>query len=298
MLFGHPSPLVLLDANAIRNHFRPRTRSADELARVRARALDAKQSERARFVMTQPLLWELTLIVEQEGRERYDETLRFYADLAHEWYLRPERDREPLELLRRRRLLPSEVYQEGPPSGVVEHCASDEWIALQQRLLREAKGREESDEARARTAVAEHSERRLGSAWRAQLGADLSGDEWDRNVGGMVRIEMKRAARRHRLQIPGWRWPQPRDVPTFWYGESFLAAKARHVFVDSRRELTSKGSLRDMPDLLDATHFRDAAYADVLVTSDATFGAVASAARVPLRVVTFDDYADELLALP
>jgi hypothetical protein len=298
MLFGHPSPLVLLDANAIRNHFRPRARPADELARIRARALDAKRSERARFVMTQPLLWELTSIVGQDGRDRYDEALRFYTDLGHEWFIRAEHEREPLELRRRRPLLVSEVFQEAPaPRTIVDHCGAEDWIALQQRQLREAKDRERNDEARARSAVAQHSERHVGPAWRVQLGAELSGDEWDRNVSGMVRVEMRRAARRHRLRVAGWAWPRPKDVPTFWYGESFLAAKARHVFVESRRELTSNASLQDMPDVLDATHFRDAAYADVLVTNDAAFAKVARAARVPLRVVTFDEYADALFDL-
>jgi hypothetical protein len=49
-----------------------------------------------------------------------------------------------------------------------------------------------------------------------------------------------------------------------------------------------------MPDLIDATHFRDAAYADVLVTSDQILTEVGNAAGVALRIVDLAEFAREL----
>jgi hypothetical protein len=82
----------------------------------------------------------------------------------------------------------------------------------------------------------------------------------------------------------------------FWYGESFYLAKILSVFVDTKKQLTSKNSIKAMPDLMDATHFRDAAYSHVLVTQDANFRTVASMARTGLRIVSFDEFARNMLA--
>jgi hypothetical protein len=68
------------------------------------------------------------------------------------------------------------------------------------------------------------------------------------------------------------------------------------VFVDTKKQLTSNKSLKAMPDLMDATHFRDAAYADVLVTHDEDFRTVAERASTGLKIMTFDDFARLLLS--
>ena len=44
-------------------------------------------------------------------------------------------------------------------------------------------------------------------------------------------------------------------------------------------------------------HFRDVAYADILVTQDADFLEVARLARTALRMLTFDEFARKTLAL-
>jgi hypothetical protein len=46
-----------------------------------------------------------------------------------------------------------------------------------------------------------------------------------------------------------------------------------------------------MPDMMDATHFRDAAYADVLVTQDENFRTVAEKARTGLKILSLDEFA-------
>lgn len=51
-----------------------------------------------------------------------------------------------------------------------------------------------------------------------------------------------------------------------------------------------------MRDLIDATHFRDAAYADVLITRDENFRAVAGMASTGLKIRSFDEFARHLLA--
>jgi hypothetical protein len=71
----------------------------------------------------------------------------------------------------------------------------------------------------------------------------------------------------------------------------------RRVFLDNAaKQLTSANSLKEMPDLVDATHFRDAAYADVLGTRDRRLAEVGRAARVLLQIVDFLQFAGQVQA--
>jgi hypothetical protein len=69
--------------------------------------------------------------------------------------------------------------------------------------------------------------------------------------------------------------------------------------VDTQKKLTGKKSVKSMPDLIDRTHFCDAAYAEVLVSQDDNFRAIAAKAielgKLPLKVVSFDDFARAIL---
>jgi len=81
-----------------------------------------------------------------------------------------------------------------------------------------------------------------------------------------------------------------RRIPTAWYATAFLLARIR---------LLTDGTvgLRES-DVFDREHFGDAAYADLLVTSDRAFVKVAYETGIDrLRVVTFDQWAAEVLAV-
>ena len=136
--------------------------------------------------------------------------------------------------------------------------------------------------------------RDVGPNWRDGL-VQLSNAQWDSIVSRNVRLEMRRWARRKGRPTNGVRWSKPLEARTLWFGESFFQAKVQRVFVDTPKDLTSNRAARDIPDLVDATHFRDAAYVDVLVTTDRRFREVAEAARTPLKIMTFETFANDIL---
>jgi hypothetical protein len=131
--------------------------------------------------------------------------------------------------------------------------------------------------------------------WKDTFRAEAA-DAWTKVVRGFAKRAMREAAKKFRLRIPSSSWPRPDALPTFWHQESFYVAKVCYVLVDSQKQLTSKKSLDAMPDMLDRTHYGDAAYADILVTQDENFLKVATIARTALKVLTFDDFAKRVLA--
>lgn len=289
-------PLVLLDANAIRNLFRPRRIPEDWLARLRGEILTRVRHLQLRVVATQPILWELTGIIddtEYGGLDRYEAAVRFLAEAAHDWWLKHEYERKHLELHRRRLLTNVEAFLEFRPSDMVAQCLVPERISTYQRLHRQEKDRERSKEGALRRTVVEALQKRVGDKWRDELREQLT-HHFDETVRANTRLEMRRFARLKGLTIRGASWPLPERAPTFWYGEAFLMSKAQHVFLDDRGDLTSGRSVQRMPDLIDATHFKDAAYVHILVTDDANFTAVARRARTSLRVMSLVDFAVSL----
>jgi len=124
-----------------------------------------------------------------------------------------------------------------------------------------------------------------------------SKERWTAVVRDFAKREMREDAAAIGLRMRPGSWPGPDYLPTFWFGESFYFAKILFVFVETEKELTSKNSLKAMPDMMDATHFRDAAYADVFVTQDENFHAVAVRARTGLRIMSFDEFATHILTL-
>jgi hypothetical protein len=288
-------PKVLLDTNAVRYLFGRDGFTEEELARVRERLAQLAAADLIRVVLTTPVGWELTkfYFLPDFGPERYIEMVRFIVTVGSQWALDHEHNRKHLELVKGRRLRDSEVFNA---------CDVEKTMAMQRdevdvrRIFEMQKGLKDAERAKEaavrQTAVDELA--KADVAWKANLDRDLS-EAWERTVKNFVKIETRRAAKDYGLRIVGAQWPKPRDMPTFWYSESFYAAKVRHVFVDSKKQLKSNSSLDSMPDMLDGTHFRDAAYADILVTQDEAFRAVAAATRLPLVVLSFDEFARALL---
>lgn len=289
-------PLVLLDTNAIRNLFRPRRLPMPWLAGLRDEVLARVNRRQLRVVATQPLLWELTGIIEDEeygGLGRYEEAITFLAEAAHEWWLKHEYERKRLELRRRCLLRNVDAFQEFRPAELIAQCLDPQRIATYQRLHRQEKDRERRREAALRLEVVEELRRRVGDNWRDELRDSLT-NHWLETVRKHTRLEMRRFAQRERISIRGAQWPLPERAPTFWYGEAFHMSKARHVFLDGRGDIASGRSVQRMPDLIDATHFKDAAYVHVLVTDDTNFTAVANGARTLLTVETLVEFGRRL----
>lgn len=293
-------PLVFLDTNAVRNLFRPRDLPAEWLQRFRAEILARVEGHSLRIVATQPLIWELTSIIddaEYGGMGAYEEAITFVANAASKWWMKHEWERKRRELRLRRPLRNTEAFAEFEPSAFVAQCLDAERIATYQRLNREEKARERNREAGLRQEVVDELQRRVGDGWRDELRESIE-NHWVESIRRNTRVEMRRQARRERMTIRGPQWPLPERAPTFWFGESFWLSKVRHVFLNERADLTSRTSVRNTPDLVDSTHFRDAAYVHILVTNDANFTAVASGARTNLVIMTLVDFAAGLGLAP
>ncbi len=297
-LFGLASPRVFLDTNAVRDFFRQdRELSSSDLAALRDRVSELTEARTLRLTMTQPILWELANIVTDQagGPLLYEQTLRFYVSTAHRWLMLHEHERIRLEMKLRRALTDDEVFVDHEdPEALVRSCLAPDWVEQKCNTLRtETAGEREREASMRLSAVAGLAERVAN--WREDLDSHLSGRRWDATVSGYVRTEMRLWARKNRLRMSGAQWPHPTAARTIWFSESFYASKARRVFLDSPRQLTSRSSLQEMPSLIDATHFRDCAYADVFVTRDEGLRLVASGARTSLVVTDFEHFAREVL---
>ena len=293
---GLMRPKVLFDTNAVRYFFGRDGFTEEELARLRERVLRLAALDELRVVLTTVVGWELTkfYFLPDFGPAQYERMQRFIVAAGSQWALKHEHRRRRLELQKRRKLRDVEVFDACDVEVTVRMRCDPEEARRIFEMQKGLKDVEREKEARVRQAAVEGLAKNSPD-WKASLDVDLS-DGWDRMVKTFVKMEMRKVARREGLRLAGWQWPLPREVPTFWYAESFYAAKVRHVFVDSKKELTSKKSLEAMPDMLDSVHFRDAAYVDCLVTQDAVFRDVGAGARVPLLMTSFDEFARMVLA--
>ena len=286
------SPRILFDTNAVRSFFRERGVPLAMLPELRQRARSAVATGALRVVGTQPVLWELTSLIQEEGLANYTDVISFYIGLAHRWWMLDEYSRMRLELRCRRPLADNEVFAVHDQDKMLGLCLNPIWIEEKYKWQRAEKDAERTSEL----SVREKAVRALDEAstnWRSLLLQEMSPEQFDSAVSTRVRLEMKRVARRQGLRLAGHQWPLPRLVPTFWFSESFTMAKALRVFA-GKKGVISKRSIDATPDMFDATHFRDAAYVDVFVTNDANLLDVAEGARVPIRVVTLEGFATEL----
>lgn len=290
-------PLVLLDANAVRYCFKPPQDmlTADEVERLRKTMRELARLDYVRFVVTQPVGWELTQVYDEEGPQAYTDLVEFHLAIGSEWVLIHEHKRKPLELRLGRKLKLTEAFPTRVElsTSLAMHRDPNHVKQLHD-MQREHKDKEFAEEATKRLALVPALDAAVPD-WRTTF-HDEAATKWTKVVRGFAKQEMRELAKELGLHIAPTAWPRPDNLPTFWYGESFYVAKVLSVFVDTKKRLTSNKSLKAMPDMMDATHFRDAAYADVLVTHDANFAAVAARARTGLLVLSFDDFARRILA--
>jgi hypothetical protein len=287
-------PLVLLDANAVRYCFKRDGFTPAQLERLRNAVRKLAQLNLVRFMFTRPVDWELTQVYFEESSAAYAELLGFYTAISGEWVLLPEYERRELELRRGRKLKVPEAYP--TRLDIPRFMRERDAIQVQQLhdMQREHKDREAAAEAAKRTALLPFLDKDF-PGWRVKFAADAT-DHWTKVVRGFAKDEMRKLAKKIGLCIAPGSWPPPPNLATFWFGESWYVAKFLCVFIETKKQLSSKKSLKWMPDMIDATHFRDAAYADVLVTHDEAFRTVAARASTGLKVMTFDDLAHLVLS--
>jgi hypothetical protein len=290
-----PRPTVLLDANAVRYCFGRDGFTEAQLNELRATIRELANQDLIRPIVTLPVLWELTAVYLKEGAASHEATLGFLLAIGSKRFLKNEYERMKLELRLGRKLRHSEVFDECDPVATLAMYTDAKRVAADRDMQRKHKDDERAKEAAKRVDVVAALEGQ-DAGWKAKLRADASA-RWTRAVRGFARLEMRKAARELGIRIAPNSWPRPDDLPTLWFGESFYVAKVLFVLIDTEKELTSKKSLQAMPDLLDATHFRDAAYADVLVTQDENFRRVAEMAKTGVKLVSFDEFAQALLAV-
>lgn len=295
MLFGRKSPKVILDANALRDFFRVRKVDSDVRDRALARFVELTDAGLLRSIATQPILWELGSIIgatEDGGWAAYERVVRFYLAQSKLLTLH-EYERKASELRMKVPLLDRQVFYRLDPDKLLRDALSRDWVERKRRELESQKLDEREKEVQKRLEALEALKEKNGANWRQQL-VDMFANDWERTIRFGVNTEMRAFARERRIDVRP-PWPDPKAARTFWFSESAYFAKAKRVFVDNeRKELTSKTSLKDIPDMVDMTHLRDAAYVDVMVTSDQRLCEVGRAAKLPLHVITFPEFASAL----
>jgi hypothetical protein len=289
-------PRVLLDANAVRYCYgRPGFTTA-ELEQLRRAMRELARTDLVRFVTTHPVGWELTQVYFDQslGPAAYAEHLEFYLAISSEWVVKNEYQRMRLELQLGRRLTLPEAFMRVDIPTTMRMQQAPAYLKQLHDMQRQHKDDERAQEAAKRTTLVAELDAKVPN-WRTTFPLEAAAG-WTKVVRGFAKGEMRRFAKEHGIRIAPSAWPRPDDLPTFWYGESFYTAKVLFVFIDTNKQLTSKSSLNAMPDMMDATHFRDAAYADVLVTQDENFRTVAEKARTGLKILSFDEFARLVLA--
>jgi hypothetical protein len=284
-------PFVLLDANAVRDCFRREAFSTADLARLRKTMRELARQDLVRFIVSQPVGWELTQVYFDEGPQPYQELVEFHLTIGSEWVLMNEHERRLLELRHGRKLRLSEAFPTrlDIPTSIAMHKDPGRVKKLHD-MQRGHKDDERTNEAGKRTALLPALDATVPN-WRTSLPLEAA-TMWTDFVRCFASWDVRKVAAQH-----GLAWSvRPDDLPTFWFDNSFYIAKFLSVFVDTKKKLTSNRSLNAMPDMMDATHFRDAAYADILVTQDQNFLKVAAKARTELRLMTFDEFARLVLA--
>lgn len=212
--------------------------------------------------------------------------VEFQLTIGSEWVLMNEHERRALELRQGRGLRLSEAFptRVDLPTSLALHKDRD-CVKKLHDMQRKHKDEERAKEAAKRLALVPALDAAIPN-WRTSLPQEAA-TMWTDFVRDLAAWDVREVAQEH-----GLAWSvRPDDLPTFWFDNSFYLAKFLSVFVDTKKKLTSNNSLNAMPDMMDATHFRDAAYADVLVTQDDNFLKVATKGQTWLRLLTFDDFA-------
>ena len=201
--------------------------------------------------------------------------------------LRPGPERRFGELAFRRKLTDDECYYE--PLPVVDAMRTGMLDATTAKAMADHARTVGENGKKLATRLKAESEARLAKVdpdWRARLEKEMA--EREKVITEWAMFEMGETAKLHGLQVQNW--PDPKTLPTFWYNEARLILTLDLVILHGG-STTSKRQ----PGIFDWLHFEDCAYADVLVTEDERFERLAKNTGLSLRVLSFTDWAREML---
>jgi hypothetical protein len=282
---------IFLDTNAHSHLFGHSAFTSEQLGEVRRRVLDRVEKRDARVL--------LSVLVLEEMAGAYDlghfeEMVAFAMRLARGLVLRIPPERCFAELVLGRRLSEQERFYMAN-TGLALHAAlmhratAGHLAASAQRKKATVRRLSTCRKRNSIALLAKHAAEQGHANWQDQLKSDFANR--DAMLASWCLREMRVTAKRHGLTMTDDSMPDPRKLPTFWYMEAQLAATLERVIIHDGSTTSEKP-----PDVFDWMHFADCGYADVLVTEDRRLRALAEAACVPLRVTSFVDWANAILA--
>jgi hypothetical protein len=270
-----PSVSVLLGPRVLGSLHEDARFTGEELAALRRRIAEEVAAGRLALVVTGPLLDELSA-VRAADPSRYEDASRLLfaarSDAPATRVLRSLPERVALEI-RCRGLLPRKA-------AFCTHAES----AQVRRNARKPKA------VAASLRLARHREAQLAALLTGAAGAmPAAGDEAIAETWCTSDLRLFFAREGYGLSEIEARWPDPREIPSLWLQRRFHVACARAALEAGASLATG---------VLDAMHFEDAAYAQVLVVADDATRSLASRAADPgrLAVVTFASWGRALLA--
>lgn len=272
-----PSVSVLLGPRVLGSLHEDARFSREELGEVRRRIAEEVAGGRLTLVVTGPLLDELSA-ARAGDPSRYEDASRLLftarPDAPATRVLRSLPERVALEI-RCRGVAPRKLAfcTHAESAQVRRNTRKPKAVAAALRLARHREAQIAALTSAAQGATPPVGDEAIAETWCA---SDLRAF-FAREGYGLSEIEA--------------RWPAPREIPSLWHQRRFHVACAKAAL--------EAGSPLD-PGVLDATHFEDAAYAQVLVVADDAMLSLASRAADPgrLAVVSFATWGRALLGAP
>lgn len=280
-------PLVVIDTNVWLDYFDPTSPTAEADRKLLRRA---KKDRVVRPIMTAPITQELMRTCPHDGFARYAEVMRFAWNMCGARVLATDDDREALELRHRRTL----ERREGEALMTVERRRSfrDQYMLDEDhaRTVASVVAQFHVDHAPLERQQRDDTIRELDekqSGWRAVMLA--SAEQREGLMVSWARDEMIKVATKLGLPHDASAMPDPRKLPSFYIPKVVHVTHLHGVLLTGRSPTGT--------DLYDRAALQDAAaYADVLVTTDDQLTKLAARTALPIRVLDYRTWNDELRA--
>ena len=282
------TPLVVVDTNVWLQYFDLASPTADADRQLLRRA---KKSGVVRLMMTAPITQELMRTCPHDGFARYAEIMRFAWNMCGARVLATDGDREELELRHRRKL----DLREGEALMTVDRRRSfrDQYMLDEEhaRTVARVVAQHRADHRPLERQQRADTLRELNATQRGWRDIMLQSEEQRRGLmvswarDGMVALATKLGLPTEERALP-----DPRNLPSFYIPKVVHVTHLHDVLLTGRSP-TATG-LYDRAALQDA-----AAYGDVLATTDGQLTTLAARTGLPLRVLSYQAWNDELRRL-
>jgi hypothetical protein len=280
------------------------------LLEARARLRLATQRGLVRPILTHGVASELTGALEHVGHKNYCEMMIFAWEVSEGRFLAHEDDRGKQEILWGGKLtLERALVSHDDRRSYRDRCMlSEEWTRSHAATVAQAQDVSHAEEiAKARETVeqldakdakeaaeaAEANDGRVLTPWRASIEGDdaaQKGNARDALIVDWALDEMVTIAMHAGVPFARDRLPDPRTLPSFYFAKLVHVVRILGVILEGRSPTNT--DIYDLSALQDA-----AAYADVLVTSDGKLRKLAKRVQLPIRVIDYRAWDDELRAL-